>query len=147
MFAFGTDALIPSLLSSLFLSFAQKLVVESFPINNQFVEVLLEPAKSAGRHTSIIHIKRKDENILDPVKYMWAQYEMQPWGTPILVQCPGCKSFRPWGPRRKASDNSTAEFRCRAMTIDSARCNFVLHVPKPPNVVRAVKDWLIVSWP
>ena len=110
MFAFGTDTLIPSLLSLLFLSFAQKLVVENFPINDQFVQVLLEPAKSAGHHTLIIQIKKKDENILDPVKYMWAQHEMQPQGTPILVQCPGCKSFHPWGPCRKAPDNSTAEF-------------------------------------
>jgi hypothetical protein len=48
LFAFTTDSLILTLLSSLFLDLAQKLIVEGFQIDKNFVRIMLGPALIAA---------------------------------------------------------------------------------------------------
>jgi hypothetical protein len=142
MFAFTARSLIPALLSSFFLDLAQKVVVESFPIDGSFVTTFLQPSIVLARHTSVVHLKK---GIDKGSKYVWAHRDMQPWGTPLPAQCPNCKTFRPWGPRKSGKDK-VATFRCQGK-YNKSDCNYLFVASIPSNVVHTTNDWMTVEWP
>jgi hypothetical protein len=144
LFGFSAECLIPTLLCSFFLDLAQKLVVESLSIDDQFMSTFLQPSYVLARHSSVIHIKRDDKGAIRSSKYVWAHRDMQPWGQPLPAQCPQCKSFRSWGKRKNTQ--STAEFRCEAKR-KQGDCNYLFVVEQPGNIVRSKGDWIDVSWP
>ena len=149
LFAFTTDSLIPTLLSSLFLDLAQKLIVEGFQIDKNFVRIMLGPALIAARHTSIVHIIKNGPGSDTPVssfKYVWAHREMQPWGRPKPAQCSKCKSFRSWGARLPPNNLDGGAFRCEAV-IKNQVCHNVFVSARPSNISLQVGDWIIATWP
>jgi len=146
LFGFTAECLIPALLCSFFLDLAQKLVVESVVIDDQFVSSFLQPSYILARHSSVVHIRRNPQGATISSKYVWGHREMQPWGQPLPAQCPECKSFRSWSKRKTRSDKSTAEFRCEAKRTQG-HCNYVFVAGMPGNLTRSMDDWMVVSWP
>ena len=149
LFAFTTNSLILTILSSLFLDLAQKLIVEGFQINKNFVHIMLGPALIAARHTSIMHIIKNSPSSDTPVssfKNVWAHREMQPWGRPKPAQCSKCKSFRSWGACLPPNYLVRGAFHCEAV-IKNQVCHNIFVSVWPSNVSLHVGDWIIAIWP
>jgi hypothetical protein len=149
MFGFTSDSLIPTLLSSLFLDLAQRVIVENFNIDDKLIDVVLNSSPIAARHTSIVHIKLSENGqVQTRKKYVWAHKDMQPWGNPLPPQCERCGAFRPWGPRLRGKDKVTAEFSCQAVTSDGLQCKHVVRFVKPEvEGLQIFKEWMSMNWP
>lgn len=146
-FAFSAAGLIPSFLSSLFIDMAHRVIVESLDIN-QFITSLLASAPIVGRHTSIIHLEKKEDRLLG-FKYVWAKRPITPWGTPLPAQCLGCKCFRSWG-KFSVGRNNTLSFQCKGVRGDGSPCTYTIFFEKPEKVIDAEiskTDWIKMVWP
>jgi len=111
-------------------------------MDTTFVATFLQPSYVLGRHSSVVHIRK---GVDQSVKYVWAHKDLQPWGTPLPAQCPHCKSFRPWGPR-KPGQKKSATFRCQGK-YNKVDCNHLFVALWPDNMVTTDHDWMVVEWP
>jgi hypothetical protein len=126
---------------------AQRVIVENFDIHEKIMDVVLNASPVAARHTSVVHIKNMGSGRVQK-KYIWAHKDMQPWGVPLPPQCENCGAFRPWGPRMKGKDKTTAKFRCQASMSEDLSCKQVLQIPKPKGeLLQLFKDWMSMDWP
>jgi hypothetical protein len=153
VFAFTVWGLIPSLLSSLLIDFAQVTILENMDATT-FVESLSRFSPLVTRHTSLIHIKtHKDtsgaELRVDGVVYDWMHPTVRPWGEPMRAQCPQCFSLRAWE-QMKDGNNETSRFRCKGRYTHGSSCAYILSVAKPrgaPKVTTGKSVWMSRTWP
>jgi len=99
----------------------------------------------------MVHIQKNDvipDGEPKALKYVWAQRQMQPWGKPLPAQCPQCRAFRPWGPRKNFEEDGSkvARFFCGGKYKKSL-CGYVFEVVIPKNLIKTEGDWLKVGWP
>jgi hypothetical protein len=141
------DGLIPSLLSSLLVDMANRIIVESHQIDH-FINDLLKSAPVVARHTSIVHLSAFG-NRVKSVQYIWANKFMQPWGKRLPAQCSECLSFRPWDKpvSTGGSDGNVYLFKCRGTKANGSGCANILTFKKPAGFISASDDWITLSWP
>lgn len=142
--------LVPGLLGSFFLDFTHNVVVETVQLDEHFLPGLLHHAQTMAKHSSVVHIRKGDtpDGLPKSLKYVWGQKQMQPWGKPLPAQCPHCRAFRSWGPRKNIEEGGgkVAKFYCRGQ-LNRVACKYVFVAPMPSNLIHTTGDWLTVIWP
>jgi hypothetical protein len=118
----------PSLTSTMFMDFAQQVLVEGFPLESALPQILSAAATSnMARHSSIVHF------LFTPLKlriseYIWSHDKLRPYGHRLPSVCPECLAPRAYG--KPIMGQGDIMFAC-----GNANCNGKLRFQPQANVV------------
>lgn len=126
--AFSATKLQPSLTSTFFVDYAQRVLVEGYPLQGHFKSILTTSTQSnVACHTNLVYFQRQKRAKLDASEFIFTHSVIRPWGHRVPSICSSCKSPRPWS--KPIKQGHTIIFVC---TREGCRgtCRFT----KPDNV-------------
>jgi hypothetical protein len=119
MVCFTAKELQSALLVSFFADYTQRVLVESYPLEETLHMILSATAHATiACHTSIIHLRPKNVEIplpasllvvkhkgLQATEYFFAHEKLRPWGEALPIACSECFCPRPWSKPVKEKTN------------------------------------------
>ncbi|KAG2062731.1 hypothetical protein BDR04DRAFT_1164718 [Suillus decipiens] len=126
--AFNAVRFQPSFASHLLLSFTEHVIIERFPIQKAFPEMLGQSYK-LGRHSDVFLMTKKGAS-LDVSKFSWTHAQLRPWGHYLPVQCPQCGWADAWD---SANHQKVYSFECK-----NRNCKKSFIFSQPTNMVRTL---------
>lgn len=125
-----------------------RIIVENHSISH-FIGNLLDHSGILGRHTSVIHLAKLENDVRTMTKYVWTNDAVCPWGETLPAQCGTCRSFRPWGkPKRQGQDDEVIVFTCNGLTKSGRQCGAIRRYTPPVGhaQVSGTSPWIKFAW-
>ena len=142
LFAFDAQSFHPIYATTFLLNFFQHVVIEGRTFDSAAGAILNTSALSC--HSGIIRFW-KDDSGVRKCKLKWTHLRTQPWGKPVLYQCPTCWCIQAWDQQKingVSSQPRDVSMRCRfsgEQGPSQGRCPECLTFSKPSEPFKPVK--------
>ena len=77
----------------------RSVIIYGFQFTKALEQVLTE-SLLLGMHTGIVHLawsqSDNEVDLLKGCKYVWTHCDRQPWGQPLPILCPLCRTIQKW---------------------------------------------------
>ena len=93
LFAFDMPSFHPIYATTFLLGFFQHIIIEGWSFDSAIG--LLLNTSTLSHHAGIMRFWMRD-SVVKECLLKWSHSHTQPWGQPVLYQCPACKCIQSW---------------------------------------------------